>query len=435
MEPYNYDAGIADGYKSAMDGYTLGLQLKDYEEAKAAKQYEAQLKAEQQQALNQDLSMVANNPTPDSIAKLSIKYPQLAEHFKHSYAMMDSAKKDAQIKTSVPIYAAIQNGEYGVALDKLEEQAIAYENVGDKEQAESTRAIAKSIEAHPEGAKMTLGIYLSGLMGADKFSSAFQTIQATQESADKSKPELDRVQAEAEIKNIEAENLPTEKALAMEKQTQDIETSKLDRKMKVLDAQIKKSNNETEIAKLELEREKTLTTLNQKKAESTQLAQTAMETTNQGLELINGLLKDKDSLKAVFGASAWKGMIPGTENRTVAGKIDQLSNILAMSNIDKLPGAMSDKDIVFLKSINANLDVWQDEEKGIAEIERIKKALERVQSKYINSGKLPEEGGAFLMQHPKLGNVDEGAINKILKSYPNQTREDVLEWLKFTGGQ
>lgn len=435
MQPYNYDAGISDGFDNSMQGYTLGLGIKAYEEDRAAKQYEAQLKAEQAQALNLDLNAVSQNPTPDAIAKLSIKYPQLADHFKHSYSMLDSAKKDSQIKTSVPIYAAIQNGEYGVALDKLEEQAIAYDNVGDKDQAESTRAIAKSIEAHPEGAKMTLGIYLSGLMGADKFSSAFQTIQATQESADKSKSELDKLQAETEIKNIEAENLPTEKALAMEKQIQDIETSKLDRKMKVLDAQIKKSNNETEISKLELEREKTLAALNEKKAASTQLAQTAMETTNQGLELINDLLKDKDSLKAVFGASAWKGIIPGTENRTVAGKIDQLSNILAMSNIDKLPGAMSDKDIVFLKSINANLDTWQDEKKGIAEIERIKKALERVQSKYVNSGKLPTEGGAFIMQHPRFGNVDDGMINKLLQSYPNATREDIINWLKSTGGQ
>ena len=435
MQPYNYDAGISDGFDNAMQGYKLGLDLKAYEDEIAKNKLKEEAALEQQRMLNYDLSRVSQNPSVDEIAKLSIKYPQLADNFKNSYSMFDSAKKDSLIKTSVPIYAAIQNGEYGVALDKLEEQAKAYDNVGDAAQAESTRAIAKSIESHPEGAKLTLGVYLSGLMGADKFSSAFQTIQSTQESADKSKPELSRIEAEAEIKNIEAENLPTEKALAMEKQTQDIETSKLDRKLKVLDAEIKKSNSQTEISKLELEKEKTLAALNEKKAASTQLAQTTMETTNQGLDLINGLLKDKDSLEAVFGASAWKGFVPGTDNRTVAGKIDQLANILAMSNIDKLPGAMSDKDIVFLKSINANLDVWQDEKKGIAEIERIKKALERVQSKYINSGKLLTEGGAFIMQHPKFGNVDDGMINKLLQSNPNATREDVINWLKSTGGQ
>lgn len=431
MQPYDYTIDTPDAFTSAMKGYQLGLGLKEHDQDRELELQKMQAEAKQQQMLNSDLMAVSSNPSPDAIAKLSIKYPQLAEKLKNSFSMWDQSTKDTKINTAVPIYAAVQKGEYGIALDKLEEQAKAYDNSGDAQQAESTRAIAKSIESHPKQAKLSFGMYLSGLMGADKFAQTFGDLQKIQEGLDKAPVELDKLQAETEIKNIEAENLPREKALVMEKQTQDIETSKLERKLKVIDARIKKTNSETEIEKLNLELEKTLGALEAKKQEKSEAAQVVMDTTSQGLNLTNEILapENKKYLEYAFGKSAWVGSIPGSKTKTIAGKIEQLSNILAMGNIDKLPGAMSDKDILFLKSINANLDRYQNEGMGIKELERIKGALERVQSKYANSGKLPTEGGAFVKKLNDGRVITEGVINKMMSLRPELTREDILKRL------
>ncbi len=39
------------------------------------------------------------------------------------------------------------------------------------------------------------------------------------------------------------------------------------------------------------------------------------------------------------------------------------------------------------------------------------------------------------MKHPKFGNVGEGDINRLMASQPGATREQVLEYLKSTGGK
>lgn len=431
QQPINYTLDVESPFKSVMQGYQLGLGIQDRER----QQQQEQAALEQQQLINRDLSEVSRNPTPQAIASLSIKYPQLGEKLKAGFEMMDSQQKDAKLQTAVPIYAAIQSGDYQVALDKLNEQAIAYDNVGDKRQAESTRAIAKMVESHPENAKFTLGMYLSQAMGPKEFANTFSQLQKVDESQTKLPFETSKLAAETEIANIKATNLPEQQALETQKLYEDIETSKLDKKIKVLDAQIKKANSDTDREKLQLERDKTIATLDEKRTVKTEAAQAVMDSTTEGIKLANELLSNKDSLEYAFGKSAILGEIPGSETRTIKGKIEQLSNVLAFGNIDKLPGAMSDKDVLFLKNINANLDRYQDEGMGIKEIERIKGALERVQKKYAASGKLETTGGAFVMKHPELGNITEGTVNRLLRDHPEATRDDIMQWLKSTGGE
>ncbi len=70
----------------------------------------------------------------------------------------------------------------------------------------------------------------------------------------------------------------------------------------------------------------------------------------------------------------------------MAGKIEQLQNAIAATNLDKLKGAMSDKDILFLKNIGTSLDRYQDEDAFVKELTRIGGSLadaeKRVASKF-----------------------------------------------------
>lgn len=431
MGPIDYSLDVESPFNAIAKGYQLGAGIRENE----LKQQQEQAALEQQRMLNEDLHRTSLDPTPQAIASLAVKYPQLGDKLKAGFEMMDSQQKESKIQTAVPIYAAIQSGDYKVALNKLEEQATAYDNVGDTKQADSTRAIAKMVESHPENAKFTLGMYLSQAMGPKEFANTFSQLQKTQQEQIKLPYETSKLAAETEKANIEAANLPEKQMLEKQKLYEDIETSKLDKKIKVLDAQIKKANSETEREKLQLEKDKTVATLEEKRTAKTEAAQTVMDSTTEGIKLVNDLLADPDTLKAITGASAWKGSIPGTDNKAAAGKWDQLANLLAFNNIDKLPGAMSDKDVMFLKQINANMDRYQSEGMAEAELRRVKGALERVQKKYAASGKLDTSSGAFVMKHPELGNITEGTINRLLRDHPEATRDDIMEWLKATGGE
>jgi hypothetical protein len=61
----------------------------------------------------------------------------------------------------------------------------------------------------------------------------------------------------------------------------------------------------------------------------------------------------------------------------MAAKIDQLQNIMAATRLGDLKGAMSDKDIVFLKNIAGALKRSQSEEQFIKELDRVGAAMQR----------------------------------------------------------
>lgn len=82
-----------------------------------------------------------------------------------------------------------------------------------------------------------------------------------------------------------------------------------------------------------------------------------------------------------FGA-----VIPGYDGTAFAGsdranyeaKVAQLKDTLASANLDKLKGAMSDKDIEFLRNIGTALKLEMSEDAFDAELEKIKKTMTKV---------------------------------------------------------
>jgi hypothetical protein len=65
------------------------------------------------------------------------------------------------------------------------------------------------------------------------------------------------------------------------------------------------------------------------------------------------------------------GPLPGTSAYDFTASVEQLKNALALPNLEKLKGAMSDKDIVFLKNISTKLDTGMSEKAFDAEVQKL----------------------------------------------------------------
>lgn len=117
-------------------------------------------------------------------------------------------------------------------------------------------------------------------------------------------------------------------------------------------------------------------------------------------------LKDMAGKGIAVGPTAAISRIPGTKAFDYRQKVNQLINTLAAGNLDKLKGAMSDKDIVFLQKINTSLDLGMTEKSFNQELDRI----------YNNiTGKLSSDYGVdFKIKTSDLSDdelIDMGAKN------------------------
>ena len=70
--------------------------------------------------------------------------------------------------------------------------------------------------------------------------------------------------------------------------------------------------------------------------------------------------------------------IAGTEAANYQATFNQLKDTLAFANIDKLKGAMSDKDIEFLRNIGTKLTLGQSEEAFVKELGKLDSKMDEV---------------------------------------------------------
>lgn len=203
MNPLDYSGAFAD-IPSPIQAFTQGLQG-----GAAVQQIDAQQQAvaaaqQQQASMRADLAALSQNATPQAIAAMSIKYPQLSEQFKRSFDMLAPEQQQAKLASAVPVHAAVLAGEYGVAAKQLREHATALENSGNAQEAQQTRAMADLIEQHPETAKLTTGALLAQAMGPDKYAAAFSGIGAEGRAAEQAPSDLAKKQADAKKAAAEA---------------------------------------------------------------------------------------------------------------------------------------------------------------------------------------------------------------------------------------
>lgn len=165
LEPINYAGMIQQ--QNQPNNFMSGLQI-----GQAMKQIGAQREAEQQAAelkvqYAADLKSAFDNPTPESFAMLSTKYPTQREAFKQSFEMLEAPKKAAELQTTGQVYTALLNNKPEIANGIIDEQITALENSG--QDASKLKQIKDTIEKDPQTATGIAGFMLSNMMGQKEF--------------------------------------------------------------------------------------------------------------------------------------------------------------------------------------------------------------------------------------------------------------------------
>ncbi len=337
-----------------------------------------ELLLQKQEKYKQDLEGYWNNPTVEGAARLSTEHPEHAQVIKNSWEALDTKAKETELKTAVPIYSALLNGNKTVALDLVNRQIDATKNAN--QDPSSLEAYRDMIESDPKAALAYGGTYLSTIQGADKFAKTFGELQSVE-----SLPlQQGKIISEINLNQAKTQN-----------EFSDIEIKKEANRLKALEAQYKREDNGLKREELKLKIDEAKQKITDKKLEKQNEFDGAIKSVDSTSGLLQEILSDKDSLFAASGLGAFRGAIPGTKARAMAGKIEQLQNALAFENLGALKGAMSDKDVAFLKNISSNLDRYQDEDLLVKELEKVGTILNKAKidlpKKY---GKLPEAQGA-----------------------------------------
>lgn len=198
-QPNNYvvqPTSAGDMSKTVFGGIKEGMDMSD---AMLTKKIAA-LKQEQQAAMQQELGQVAQNPTPQALVSLSIKYPSLAKDFKTSQDMLGPIQQKARLDRMLPVHAALNAGNTDAAVKELQTQADALRNSGNEPDAKSTENMIKVIQTDPRGFNTSAGILLASVLGPDKYAENFIKIQKA--PADLAKEQADTAKTQAETAKI-----------------------------------------------------------------------------------------------------------------------------------------------------------------------------------------------------------------------------------------
>ena len=196
MGPIDYTGAMrgvtnpADAFQQSFAGFNAIRQ------ADLQQQTQEQQLAQAQQ-MRSDLAALSANPTPQAIAQMSVKYPQLSEQFKRSHDMLTAEQQQSRLNAAIPVFAAVQNGRNDIAIQTLRDRAKALTGSGQDGEAKQIEAMASLIEQSPQTAKLTMGTLLSSIMGPDKFATTFQTLGQEARASDQAPGALRKVNADA----------------------------------------------------------------------------------------------------------------------------------------------------------------------------------------------------------------------------------------------
>lgn len=402
-----------------------GIQAGNEAIAGMAQADAARAAQERHQQFSVDLQNHLANPSFRSSSAMIAKYPEFQKALTASFETYDKGQKDETFKTGMQTISAIQNGKPEVARKLLEDRIAATENAG--QDASDLHDLLKQFDNDPKAVETGLSLTMSALNPE-----AFSKVASERRASALAPAEQSLAESKAEKAAVDAKYADSKAVQELDKLGWETSKLKNDIGISRINSQIAAMNAETNRldsgAKSEASRE-----ANRLKSDELKLkiqekeatrdsairakadeAQGGADTLNQISNQIGELFADEDSLRAATGTGALRGAIPGTSARTAAGKIQQLQDILASANLDKLKGPMSDKDIEFVRRLGSNLDRYQDEESFIKELNKLNEllpnAMDKLNSKY---------GSTFTLQKNEKGIQNDtgapppGAVRRI----------------------
>lgn len=391
MDPINYIKDVQNPFNSVANGMMQGLQLGTAMQAQQEKQRQIEL----QKQMQTDLGALASkpNPTAQDFAQITTKYPQLAEHFKNTWSMLNQDQQQTRLSQASQVYAALNAGKPEIARQLLDDQAAAYRNSGMDQDAKTTETLSKLIELNPETAKTSTGLLLSSVLGPDKFATTFTSLGGEQRAQEKQPGEVAKINADARKATYEANNTPQRLAL---------ENSYKASEIRNLDSQIgeRASRLTLDRDKLQSEVELKLFELNQKAGtlddgakklinDSTVSSVSADQSAGQILDLAGRLEKEGGGYGAFGTASEWLKKATGNQDSMtqMRNEYTRIRNSQAMKMLP--PGSASDKDVAMAMGgfppETADAKTMASFLRGMAKLNQYTAVAENAKAEWVNA--------------------------------------------------
>jgi hypothetical protein len=351
VQPFDYSPQVQNPFAGALQAMQLGTAIRDDRAQQAA----ALAKQQQQEELSRALTEAADDPTPDRIAKLSIRYPQLSENFKRSYDMMAGEAQKSNLSSMTQVYAAVNAEQPEIATRILREQSAAQKAAGQAREAQASETMASLIEKSPQHAKLTIGAALSGIMGPEKFAESFAKLGGEARAQEQAPADLAAKQAgaaktaaEAKTAEVTAKYADSQAVADLQKKqwditkiTEDIKISKEQNRIRAMEAAASKEGNALKRQELQLKIDEAKRTRDEKIREVAATAEAGASNIDDVVGSFEGRMPETASMLDDQESDAI-ALINTLGSQAFLAKIPEMKGAGALSNAegDKLQAAL-----------------------------------------------------------------------------------------------
>lgn len=414
MQPMNYTIDTGNSGNAFAQGFqnTAGIMATaaDYQKSQQMMTL-AQQKAEAEQYKRQRFYEVSQNPKSTEVQKLMLEFPELHEGLGKALDSFSADEKRNTLNMTYSVLSALEKGNSETATKVIDSQIEAAKQSKNADAVERLEVLRNSVIANPNAARFMMKGALFANMGKD-YGDLMKNIESAETESATRDSSVRKGEAEATKAETDAQYAGEKARVDIADKRSLIEDRKFDQRIKTMEVALSKETNELKREELQIKIDDAKRAREESTRMKTAEADTAMSSIATTKGLLSDILSDEDTLRSATGVGAWRGAIPGTQSRSMAGKIEQLQNALAAENLDRLKGAMSDKDIQFIKNISANLDRYQDEDKLVAELKRVQQVLNdaevRASKKYGRDGKADQTQSAP---------VANDALSRLMQKY------------------
>lgn len=155
-QPFDYT--IAAPTAAFQQAYAFGTALSERDAARA----EAAKKAERAKQAQAALQSIANDRSPENLARQLMLFPELKEQVMASESILSEAEKTSANQLRAEVLSMYKAGNKDAARARLEAQATAYKNTPGKEkEAAAADALLKSFDVNPDSVILPMSIQLA----------------------------------------------------------------------------------------------------------------------------------------------------------------------------------------------------------------------------------------------------------------------------------
>lgn len=381
-----------------------------------AAQEEAKAQAAAQQAqYRSDLESAYKSKKPEDFSALIAKYPGQREALVESWKILSPSQKEKQFREGLNLYQALRTApEFGIRM--LEDRIVAEQNAGN-----DTRDLELMLAQAKTDPDMAIGNLSLVLSAAD--TEKWAGINLERRKRDLEPYDRTKAAADAQKAAIESGFLESEKALQMErdgwniqKTIEDVETSRLNRKLAVMQKTAKNTTDDLKARKLEEEIRKLENDRNTKIKDRMAEGEAKIRSYDNAMSTIDDALGfEEDVFDDVTGKfddffGNWQ-----EDEVELGGIIDTIRSQTFINNVEQLSGTLTDEDAKQLMISIKNIDPGQNDASSLRKnLTRIKELLSQARQVAVDQYGAP----ITFEDRPNIITTEEEALKTLEANIP-----------------